>query len=178
MPVTRATRRAEQLDAHATSAGLSHGLAKLSAIVPQRGSRRGTGAVGGGRSRSCVHVIPRLSGQRQAAAGRVHRRRAGSTAHRSVFVEVADWRIAAGLDLPAAFEAAVMIEPMTRQRRGWNPALALRAAKTRKVVIGMGIVGTGIDEKPGPAQRNAPRLQRPEFSKSEVCKSEVCKPEV
>jgi hypothetical protein len=98
-------------------------------------------------------------------------------AHRTVFVEVADWRIAAGLGLPATFQAAVVIEPMTGQRRGWNPALALRAANTRKVVIGMGIV-RGIVEEPGPAQRNAPRLQRPESSKSEGCKSEVCKPEV
>src|ERR1700680_342432 len=60
MPVTRGTRRAEELDAHATSAGLDHGLAKLSAVVPRRGSRRGTGAVGGGTTRSFVHVVPLL----------------------------------------------------------------------------------------------------------------------
>src|SRR5260370_39187656 len=114
--------------------------------------------------------FPCLSGQRQAAAARVHRRQAGSSAHRTVFVDVADRRIAVGFGLPAAFQAAIAIEPMTDQRRGWNPALALRAAKTRKVVIGMGFV-----EKPGPAQRNAPRLQRPESSKFEVCEFEVSK---
>src|ERR1700731_2525612 len=46
-----------QLDAHATSTGLNHGLAKLSAVVPRRGSRRG-GVVGGGTTRSFVHVVP------------------------------------------------------------------------------------------------------------------------
>src|SRR6202165_6130846 len=60
MPPIRGTRRAEQLDAHATSTGLNHGLAKLSAVVPRRGSRRGTGAVGGGTTRSFVHVVPLL----------------------------------------------------------------------------------------------------------------------
>jgi hypothetical protein len=105
-----------------------------------------------------------LSGQRQAPAARLHRR----LAERAVFVEVADRQIAAGLDLPAAFQPAIAIDPMTSQRRGWNPSLALRAAKTRKVVIGM-----GIDE--APAQRNAPPLQRSESSKSEACKPAVCK---
>jgi hypothetical protein len=55
---------------------------------------------------------------------------------------------------------------MTDQHRGWNPALALRAAKTRKVVIGMDFV-----ERPSPLQRNAPPL--PE-SKFEVCKAGYC----
>ena len=94
--------------------------------------------------------FPCLSDQRQAAAARLCRRQAGSPARCAVFIEVADRCIAAGFDLPAAFQVAIAIKPMTDQRRGWNPALALRAAKTRKVVIGMGIV-----EKPGPAQRNA-----------------------
>src|ERR1700726_2389261 len=107
--------------------------------------------------------FPCLSGQRQAA--RLRRRRAGSPARRTMFGEVAERCIAVGLGLPAAFQPAVAIEPMTDQRRGWNPALALRAAKTRKVVIGKGFV-----EKPGPAQRNAPRRQRPESSEFEVCK--------
>ncbi|WP_143039757.1 MULTISPECIES: hypothetical protein [Bradyrhizobium] len=106
-----------------------------------------------------------LSGQRQAPAARLHRR----LAERAVFVEVADRQIAAGLDLPAAFHPAIAIDPMTSQRRGWNPSLALRAAKTRKVVIGM-----GTDEA-GAAQRNAPRPQGPESSKSEAYKPEVCK---
>src|ERR1700688_895779 len=57
-PALPGTRRAEELGAHATSAGLDHGLAKLRAVVPRRGSRRGTGAVGGGTSRSFVHVVP------------------------------------------------------------------------------------------------------------------------
>ena len=52
---------------------------------------------------------------------------------------LADRQIAAGLDLPAAFQPAIAMDPMTSQHRGWNPALALWAAKTRKVVIGMGI---------------------------------------
>src|ERR1700730_1246815 len=56
MPAIHGTRRAEELDAHATSTGLNHGLAKLSVIVPRRGSRRGTGPVGGGTTRSFVHV--------------------------------------------------------------------------------------------------------------------------
>jgi hypothetical protein len=86
-----------------------------------------------------------------------------------MFVEVADPRIAAGLGLPAAFQAPIPIEPMTDQRRGWSPALALRAAKTRKVVIGMGFV-----EKTGSARRNAPRPQRPDSSNFEVCKSGFC----
>src|SRR6202011_462998 len=89
----------------------------------------------------------------------------------SVFVEVASRRIAVRLVQPAAFQPAIAIEPMTSQRRGWNPARALRAAKTRKVVIGKGLV-----EKPGSAQRNAQRLQRPESSEFEVCEFEVCKP--
>jgi hypothetical protein len=110
--------------------------------------------------------LPCLSGQRQAAAARLHRREAGSPAHRHVFVEVADWRIAAGLDLPAAFQLAVALDPMTSQRQGWNPALALRAAKTRKVVIGIADVG-----KPNLVQpkRDALRLNRPEFCKSGFC---------
>src|ERR1700737_2244454 len=56
MPAILGTRRAEQLDAHATSTGLNHGLAKLSVVVPRRGSRRGTEPVGGGTTRSFVHV--------------------------------------------------------------------------------------------------------------------------
>src|ERR1700738_4468294 len=60
MPAILGTRRAEELDAHATSTGLDHGLAKLSVIVPRRGSRRGTGSVGGGTTRSFVHVGPLL----------------------------------------------------------------------------------------------------------------------
>jgi hypothetical protein len=106
-----------------------------------------------------------LSGHRQAPAARLHRR----LAERTVFVEVADRQIAVGLDLPPAFQPAIAIDPMTSQRPGWNPSLALRAAKTRKVVIGM-----GIDEA-GPAQRNAPRLQRSDSSKAEACKPEICK---
>jgi len=56
-----------------------------------------------------------------------------------VFVEVADRRITGGLGLPATFEPAVAIKPMTGERRGWSPALAhyRRAAKTRQVVIAM-----------------------------------------
>jgi hypothetical protein len=106
-----------------------------------------------------------LSGHRQAPAARLHWR----LAERTVFVEVADRQIAVGLDLPAAFQPTIAIDPMTSQRRGWNPSLDLRAAKTRKVVIGM-----GIDEA-GPAQRNAPRLQGSESSKSGACKPAVCK---
>src|SRR6202790_110812 len=49
-----------QLDAPATPTGRNHGLTKLSAVVPRRGSRRGTGAVGGGTTRSFVHVVPLL----------------------------------------------------------------------------------------------------------------------
>ena len=79
-------------------------------------------------------------------------------------VEVVDRFIAAGLGLPAAFQPAIAIGPMTDQYRGWNPALALRAAKTRKVVVGMDFV-----ERPSPPQRNAPPL--PESSNFEVCKA-------
>jgi hypothetical protein len=104
-----------------------------------------------------------LSDQRQAPAARLRRR----LAERTVFVEVADRHVAVGLDLPAAFEPAIAIDPMTSQRRGWNPSLALRAAKTRKVVIGMGIDEAGL------AQRNVPRLQRQESSKPEACKPDV-----
>src|ERR1700676_2798179 len=101
----------------------------------------------------------------------MRRRPAGSSACGSVFVEVADRRIAVGFGLPAAFQVAIAIEPTTSQRRGWNPALALRAAKTRKVVIRRDFV-----EKTGPAQRDAPRLQRPESPEFEACQFEVCKP--
>src|ERR1700721_2147569 len=80
-----------------------------------------------------------LSGRRQAAAVRLHRRQAGSPVYRPVFA--GDRRIAVGLGLPAAFQPAIAIEPMTSQRRGWNSALAPRAAKTRKVVIGVGCNG-------------------------------------
>src|SRR5260370_41768194 len=110
---------------------------------------------------------PCLAGQPQAAAARLHPRQAGSP-DRAVFVEVTVRRIAGGL-LPAALEPTVALDPMTSQRRSWNPALALLAAKTRKVVIGMGNI-----RKPGPAQRDAPRLVRPESSKCEACKSRFC----
>ena len=80
---------------------------------------------------------PCLSSQRQAAAARLRRRQAERAVCRAVFGEVAQRCIAVGLELPAAFQPAIAIEPMTDQRRGWNPALALRAAKTRKVAIGM-----------------------------------------
>jgi hypothetical protein len=87
-------------------------------------------------------------------------------------------RVAVGRGLPMAFQVAIAIDPMTSQRRGWNPPPALRAANTRKVVI-----GRGFAEKPGSAQRGAPRLQRPESCKFEVCQPEnrepeICKPEV
>src|ERR1700722_20688449 len=64
-----------------------------------------------------------LSGQRQAAAARLHL---------LVFIEIVGRRVA-GFGLPAAFEAAVAVEPMTGERRGWRPAPAhcRRAAKTR-----------------------------------------------
>ena len=65
--------------------------------------------------------------------------------------EPAAGRIPIGLRLPAALQPAVTIEPMTSQRRGWNPATALRAAKTRKVVIGIGTIG-----KPGLVQPRRP----------------------
>lgn len=104
-----------------------------------------------------------------APTEQLHRRQAGSPARRTVFVEVADRRIAVRLGLPAAFQTAIAIEPMTSQRRGWNPALAFRAAKTRKVVIRTGVIG-----KPGPAQRDAQRLQMPESAKCEVSKSGFC----
>jgi hypothetical protein len=86
-----------------------------------------------------------------------------------VFVDVADKCIAARLGLPAAFQPAIAIDPMTSQRRGWNPAPALRAAKTRKVVI-----GTGFNGRHGPALRNARRLQMPKSAKCKVFKSECC----
>jgi hypothetical protein len=69
--------------------------------------------------------------------------------------------------LPAAFEPAIVIDPMTSQRRGWNPAPALRAAKTRKVVIGRGLV-----EKLGPARRSAPQVA--ESANAEIYKSGFC----
>src|ERR1700738_3969001 len=69
MPAILGTRRAEELDAPATSTGLDHGLAKFSVIVSRRGSRRGTGAVGGGTTRSFVHGGPLLI---RPAAGRGH----------------------------------------------------------------------------------------------------------
>ena len=46
--------------------------------------------------------------------------------------------MAIALGLPAAFQAAIAIEPKTEQRRVGNPALAFRVAKTQKVVIGRG----------------------------------------
>src|SRR5260370_26762100 len=59
--------------------------------------------------------FPCLSGQRQAAAARLRRRRAGGPARRSVFIEGADRCIAVrlGLGLPAAFQPAIAIDPMT-----------------------------------------------------------------
>jgi hypothetical protein len=56
-----------------------------------------------------------------------------------VIVEVAEWRIAVGFGVPAAFKPAVANEPMTGQRRVRNPAPAGcgGAAKTRQVVIAM-----------------------------------------
>jgi hypothetical protein len=116
-------------------------------------------------------VIPCSSGQRQMA--RSGWRPSGSAVGRGMplFIGAAG-RCVVPLGMPAAFQPAVAIEPMTGERRGWRPALARchRAAKTRQVVIGMGFV-----ERSGPAQRSAPRLQRPESSNSEVRKSEACK---
>src|SRR6202158_2536119 len=136
MPAIHGTRRAEELDAHATSAGLDYGLAKLSVIVPRRGSRRGTGPVGGGTTRSFVHVwsfaYP-ASGRprpRGCIDGWPDARPAAGCSCSST-----ERRIAVGLGLPAAFQAAIAIEPMTSERRGWRPALACcrRAAKARQV---------------------------------------------
>src|ERR1700731_1696869 len=83
-----------------------------------------------------------LSGQRQAAAARLHL---------LVFIEIVGRRVA-GFGLPAAFEAAVAVEPMTGERRGWRPAPAhcRRAAKTRQIVIGMYDVAELRHEMPQP----------------------------
>src|SRR5258708_10188531 len=67
-----------------------------------------------------------LSGQPQGPAARLHRQRpAGSAACRGVlvFIEIAGRRVV-GLGLPAAFQPAVAVEPMTGERRGCRPALA------------------------------------------------------
>src|SRR5262245_21064828 len=121
--------------------------------------------VRGDRLLMCI-TIPHSSGERQRAVARFLRRQGGSSVHLTVFVDVADRRVAAGLGLPTAFQAAIALEPMASQRRRWSPALGLRAATTRKVVIGRGAV-----EENGSVQRNAPRLSGPESSKREVCKS-------
>lgn len=48
-------------------------------------------------------------------------------------------RLRAGLGLPTAFQLTIAINPVTGECRGWRPAPARcrRAAKTRRVVIGM-----------------------------------------
>jgi hypothetical protein len=51
-----------------------------------------------------------------------------------VFINTAERRVCLGQ--PAAFQPAVAIEPMTSERRGWNPAFTPWAAKTQQVVIG------------------------------------------
>jgi hypothetical protein len=68
-----------------------------------------------------------------------------------VFIEIVGRRVA-GFDLPAAFQPAVAIEPMTGERRGWRPAPAhcRRAAKTRQIVIGMYDVAERRHEMPQP----------------------------
>jgi hypothetical protein len=70
--------------------------------------------------------------------------------------------------MPAAFQPTIAIKPMTSQRRGWNPALTLRAAKTRKVVIGIGAIG-----KPDfvHARHSVPRPNKPELCESRFCES-------
>jgi hypothetical protein len=77
MPAIHGTRRAEELDAHATSTGLDHGRAKLVAVVPRRGSRHGAGPVRGGTTRFFVHIDPfstRLApGRSHAAASTIGR---------------------------------------------------------------------------------------------------------
>jgi len=85
-----------------------------------------------------------------------------------VFAGIGDRRIAVGL--PAAFEPAAAIEPVTGERRGWRPAPARcrRAAKPRQVVIGIGCVGKAGLAQPG---RDALRLHRPEFYESGFCES-------
>src|SRR5712664_4129652 len=82
--------------------------------------------------------------------------------------QIANRLVGTALGLPAAFQPAVALEPMTGQRRGWRPALARcrRAAEARQVVIGIGVI-----EKPDLVQplRNPPRFSRPEFCKSGFC---------
>lgn len=94
-----------------------------------------------------------LSRQRQAAAARVHRRPAVSATCRGalVFIEIVGRRVA-GFGVPAAFQPAVAIEPMTGERRGWRPAPAhcRRATKTRQIVIGMYDVAELRHEMPQP----------------------------
>ncbi|MDB5640669.1 MAG: hypothetical protein JWP51_5577 [Bradyrhizobium sp.] len=84
------------------------------------------------------------------------------------FIEPAGWRLVG--DLPAAFEPAVAIKPMTGKHRRWRPALARcrRVAKPRQVVIAIRAMG-----KPGLVQprRDALGLNRPEFHKSGFCES-------
>jgi hypothetical protein len=107
------------------------------------------------------------SGQRKVA--RSERRSSASAAWRGILVCIEPTaRSGAGLEMPAAFQAAVAINPMTGERRGWRPALARchRAAKSRQVVIGPG----GIRERrPVQLRRDAPRLNRPESCKSGFC---------
>src|ERR1700731_3282537 len=70
--------------------------------------------------------------------------------------------------MPAAFQPAAALDPMTGQRRRWRPALARcrRAAKSRQVVIAM----AGRPE-PVTRRRDSVRPGGPKFCKSGYCES-------
>src|ERR1700737_3183160 len=133
MPAIHGTRRAEELDAHATSAGLDYGLAKLSVIVPRRGSRRGTGPVGGGTTRSFVHVwsFAYPASTRPWPRGCID----GWPNARPV---VCCW--------------CSSTSPSGASSLGWRPTLARcrRAAKARQAVIGMHDVAEHRYDMPKP----------------------------
>jgi hypothetical protein len=95
-------------------------------------------------------LVLSLSGQGEAAA----------TTCRVVLIEGTGGR-AVGLGLPMAFQPAISIEPMTRERPGWRPAPACFhwAVNRREVVIARHDGSTRL-------RRDAPWPNQPEFCES------------